>query len=216
MFLNGKGQKTFVNCKVPTEEVSWGQSENEQLKYESQSILAIIQASPLILMVGKVRPACAHLRPYLRPINSGRDGAGHRSAETDLGPGLCLFFSFFIQFLKDRLHLQLLQNTGSIPWVVQYLLVVYLTPNTLYLPLPTPTLLVSSSSFNYDLGDIRFRVESGQVLLEKERQIHVLNERGKLKGAQGERRDGRLRGFVSEVWIISPGTSKTGVSRLPL
>lgn len=38
----------------------------------------------------------------------------------------------------------------------------------------------SLSSLNYDLKDIRFRVESGQALLEKERQIHVLSERGKL------------------------------------
>ena len=34
------------------------------------------------------------------------------------------------------LHLQLLQNIGSVPHIVQYILVAYLTPNSLYLPLP--------------------------------------------------------------------------------
>lgn len=44
----------------------------------------------------------------------------------------------FVQFLKLILHLQLLQNIRCIPRVVQYSSVVYLTPNGLYLPLPTP------------------------------------------------------------------------------
>ena len=51
-----------------------------------------------------------------------------------------VLFKFFIQFIKFTLHLQFLQNIGSIPCVVQYILVAYLTPSSLYLPLPTPVL----------------------------------------------------------------------------
>ena len=47
-------------------------------------------------------------------------------------------FLFFIQFLKFTLHLQLLQNIGYIPRVVQYILVACLMPNSLYLPIPHP------------------------------------------------------------------------------
>ena len=49
----------------------------------------------------------------------------------------CFFFflKFLIQFLKVTLHLQLLQNIGYVPCVVQYIFVACLTPNSLYLPL---------------------------------------------------------------------------------
>ena len=43
---------------------------------------------------------------------------------------------FFIQFLKVTVHLQLLQNTGYIPCVVQYIFVAYFMPNSLHLWLP--------------------------------------------------------------------------------
>ena len=43
-------------------------------------------------------------------------------------------FKFFIQCLKVTFHLQLFQNICYIPCVVQYILVAYLTPNSLYLP----------------------------------------------------------------------------------
>ena len=42
---------------------------------------------------------------------------------------------FFKQFLKVTLHLQLLQDIGYIPRVVKYILVAYLIPDSLYLPL---------------------------------------------------------------------------------
>ena len=45
---------------------------------------------------------------------------------------------FLIQFLKVALHLQLLQNIGYRLCVVQYILIAYLTPNSLYLLLPHP------------------------------------------------------------------------------
>ena len=45
-----------------------------------------------------------------------------------------LFNLLLIQFLKVTLHLQLLQNTGYIPCVVQHILVAYFIPNSLYLP----------------------------------------------------------------------------------
>ena len=45
-----------------------------------------------------------------------------------------------IIWLEVILHLQLLQNIGSIPRVVQYILVAHLTPTSLYLPLPPPKL----------------------------------------------------------------------------
>ena len=38
--------------------------------------------------------------------------------------------------------MQLLQNIGYIPCVVQYILVAYLTPNSLYLPLTHPYIVV--------------------------------------------------------------------------
>lgn len=51
------------------------------------------------------------------------------------------FKSYFILFyfsivLKVAFYLLLLQNIGYIPSAVQYILVVYLTPSSLYLPLP--------------------------------------------------------------------------------
>ena len=53
------------------------------------------------------------------------------------------FLKIFIfkQFLKVIFHLQLLQNIGYIPCVVQYILWAYLTTNSLYLPLPHPYIL---------------------------------------------------------------------------
>ena len=53
---------------------------------------------------------------------------------------LHLFLTFYT-ILKVTLQLQLLQNTGYIPCVVQYILVAYLTPNSLYLPLPHPDIV---------------------------------------------------------------------------
>ena len=50
---------------------------------------------------------------------------------------LCIFPSKFFN-LKVILHLQLLQNIGYIPYVVQYNHIAYLTLNSLYLPLPYP------------------------------------------------------------------------------
>ena len=59
-----------------------------------------------------------------------------------------IFFSFlknlfssiyiFIQLENVILHLRLLQNIGYIPRVVQYILVAYLRPNSLYLLIPHP------------------------------------------------------------------------------
>ena len=50
---------------------------------------------------------------------------------------LCYSYcSSFMQYLKSTPHLQLLQNIGYIPCVVQYILVTYLTSNSLYLSLP--------------------------------------------------------------------------------
>ena len=40
-----------------------------------------------------------------------------------------MYFYFFMQFLKVTLHLQLYQNIGSIPRVVKYIFVAYLTPS---------------------------------------------------------------------------------------
>ena len=53
---------------------------------------------------------------------------------------------FLIQFLKVIQHLQLLQNIGYVLRVVQYIPVVCLTPNNLYLPLPDPYILPLPSS----------------------------------------------------------------------
>ena len=49
-------------------------------------------------------------------------------------------FCMFIQFLKVTLHLQLLQNIGYIPCVVQCILVTYFIPNILYLLIPYPSI----------------------------------------------------------------------------
>ena len=46
------------------------------------------------------------------------------------------FTLVLIHCVKATLHLQLLQNIGYIPRVVRYILIAYLTPNTLYLRLP--------------------------------------------------------------------------------
>ena len=49
------------------------------------------------------------------------------------------FFSiktFFIQFFKVIVHLQLLQNVGYIPHVVQYFLVAYFIPLCIYWSVP--------------------------------------------------------------------------------
>lgn len=48
-------------------------------------------------------------------------------------------FNFNTKFKKVILHLQLLQNAGYIPHIVQHILVTCHTPNSLYL-LPTPIL----------------------------------------------------------------------------
>ena len=44
-----------------------------------------------------------------------------------------IFLKIFIWFLKVAFHLQSLQNFCCIPHVAQYILVAYLTPNSLYL-----------------------------------------------------------------------------------
>ena len=78
-----------------------------------------------------------------------------------------LFFKFkkikklLIQFLKVTLHLQLLQNIGYIPHVVQYMLVAYLTPDSLYLPLhqlciATPSPLVTTDFFSIPVSLLIF------------------------------------------------------------
>ena len=46
------------------------------------------------------------------------------------------FVVFYTQFLKVTLHFQLLKNIGSISDFVKYILIAYLIPNSLYLPLP--------------------------------------------------------------------------------
>ena len=76
-------------------------------------------------------------------------------------------FNFFKKFifyiiLKVTLHLQLLQNIGYMPRVVQYILVAYLTtPNSLYLPLPHPyvaplPLLAITSLFSVSVSLLLF------------------------------------------------------------
>ena len=70
-------------------------------------------------------------------------------------PTMPLFKNIFIQFLKVTFHLQLSQNIGYIPHVVQYILVAYLTPNSSYLPLPSPycpPLLVTTSLFSISVS----------------------------------------------------------------
>lgn len=46
-----------------------------------------------------------------------------------------IIFKFFTQLIKLTLRIQLLQNISCIPRVVQYTIVAYCTPNSLYLPL---------------------------------------------------------------------------------
>ena len=55
------------------------------------------------------------------------------------------------QFLKVILHLKLLQNFGYIPYVVQYTLVVYFIPNSLFLLIPFP--LTAPSPFPLPSGN---------------------------------------------------------------
>ena len=49
-----------------------------------------------------------------------------------------LHLKFFNTFFKGYINLQLLQNINYIPRIVQCILVAYLTPSSLYLPLPQP------------------------------------------------------------------------------
>lgn len=64
----------------------------------------------------------------------------HKYFEELLHGGPCVWcnehYSFFlIQFLKVTTHLQLLQDIGSIPHIVQYIPVAYFIPKSLYLPM---------------------------------------------------------------------------------
>ena len=64
------------------------------------------------------------------------------------------YFNFFIQLIKVIFHLQLSQNIGCIPSVVEYIFVAYLPPNRLDLPLhskPTGNPFVLYISDNHTL-----------------------------------------------------------------
>ena len=52
------------------------------------------------------------------------------------------------QFLKVMFHLQLLQHTGHIPCVTQFIFVAYFMPDSLYLLTPSPYITLSLPTGN--------------------------------------------------------------------
>ena len=80
-------------------------------------------------------------------------------------PTMPLFKNIFIQFLKVTFHLQLSQNIGYIPHVVQYILVAYLTPNGLYLLLPYPYIAPPPSLSPLVITSLFYVCESASFLL---------------------------------------------------
>ena len=78
------------------------------------------------------------------------------------------YFNFFIQLLKVIFHLQLSQNIGCNPSVIEYIFVAYLPPNRLDLPLhskPTGNLFVLYISDNHTLVTLSLLTISVSLLI---------------------------------------------------